>query len=178
MSVRNLLFVLAFASLLPALGIASAASASILTYQFHVEAATGLLAGTPASGHFAFDSTIIPTGGGIVRGGPRLIDLDFTWDGVAYDETTANTGGLVFDGGGRLIEALFGPSCGDAHCGPYPWMVAGDRFEFSHAGDQSVSVGTAHYSLMANAAPEPSALWLAVIGLIGALRIRFSRATA
>ena len=92
------------------------AIAAPITYGFRVEAKTGGLAGITADGSMSFDDSMIPIGGGIVRGGPRLTELDFFWDGIPYDETAANTGGLVFDSAGVLIEALFGTACGDAYC--------------------------------------------------------------
>jgi hypothetical protein len=56
---------------------------------------------TTQSGHFSFDSSIIPVGGGGLFTTGLLDDLALTWNGVTYDASTANTGDLQFDAAGR-----------------------------------------------------------------------------
>lgn len=152
---------------------AVASGATPITYGFHVLATTGSLAGVTSDGAISFDDSIIPVGGGIVRGGPRLADLDFSWAGIRYDETTANTGSLVFDRTGSLIEALFGDDCADGYCDlgavghPFGWVIAGDRIEFGHPGDQFTSGGTVRFFLVPTGVPEPATLALLGLGLLG-----------
>lgn len=89
-----------------------AAHAKSITYDFMVNGGSaGPLANVTSSGSFTFDSSIIPTGGGLLTGTGLLTGLSFTWDGISYDQTTANTGTLEFDSRGILNGLNFGNSC-------------------------------------------------------------------
>jgi MYXO-CTERM domain-containing protein len=114
------------AILLGLLGAASltgslAARSAPITYQFAVTGGiSGPLAGQTATGSFTYDSSIIPTGGGVVNKLGLFSALSFTWDGNSYNQTTANTAQLWFDSSGVLIGTLFGTHCIPGGCGISP----------------------------------------------------------
>jgi hypothetical protein len=90
------------------LATAAAAGATPITETFTVTATGGPLAGTSSTGTFTFDSSIIPSGGGLVNGTGLLTDLSFDWNGTAFDETTAHTGSLSFHADGTFPRLCLG----------------------------------------------------------------------
>ena len=87
------------------------AEATLITFQFQVSATSGPLTGQMATGTFAIDSSIIPTGGGQVSSPSLFSALNFTWDGVQYTRTNTQTSSLTFDGMGNLVAWEFGTVC-------------------------------------------------------------------
>jgi len=84
---KKILLTIVVLGLLSAGGV-TAAFADTLTVQFTVQATTGSLNGTTASGSFSFDSSIIPVGGKEIDQVGLLTNLSFTWNGISY--TAAN----------------------------------------------------------------------------------------
>jgi hypothetical protein len=154
------------------------ANASPITYDFTVTGTTGPLSGITATGSFAYDSSIVPAGGGSVSGTNLLTTLNFTWDGIIYNQTTANTGSLGFDPSGALFNAEFGTNCTAGGCsttsGFEQWEVSQTvlgsvgGFEYGIAGHEGLFVGNARLTKV----PEPLTLSIFGAGLAGAVAIR------
>ena len=125
-----------------------------VNYDFSVTATSGPLVGVTAVGTFAFDSSIIPLGGGFLPQLNLLSDLNFTWHGITYDETTANTGFLNFDAAGNLIGVAFGtiPNAGGVavHGGEEGWLVVSSGgskyFQYAFSG-QDTFIGGGTFSV-------------------------------
>jgi hypothetical protein len=64
----------------------------------------------PSTGMFAFDSSLIPEGGGEVfdPGGLGATSISFFWGATLFDISNADIGLLRFDDSGRLQEASIG----------------------------------------------------------------------
>ncbi len=65
------------------------AESNSITYDFTVTATNGPLSGDVSNGTFTFNSSIIPTGGGVVAASGLSTDLSFTWDGIAYTASSS-----------------------------------------------------------------------------------------
>jgi hypothetical protein len=65
------------------------AESNSITYDFTVTATNGPLSGDVSNGRFTFNSSIIPTGGGVVAASGLSTDLSFTWDGIAYTASSS-----------------------------------------------------------------------------------------
>jgi hypothetical protein len=155
-----------------------AAHAVTITYSFTVLANSGPLDGQHATGHFSFDSSIIPVNGGPAERGRLFTDLSFTWDGVSYDETTANTSlfqtGLSFSDEGILVHWLFGGGCpGGWVCGVpgrKTWTIIGDPegslFQYTTEDVGAAPGGIATLRRIDSIA-EPGSLALLGLGLLG-----------
>ena len=65
------------------------AESNSITYDFTVTATNGPLSGDVSNGSFTFNSSIIPTGGGVVAASGLSTDLSFTWDGIAYTASSS-----------------------------------------------------------------------------------------
>lgn len=159
--------------------LAAPAHAVLVAYDFTVTANSGPLNGTSASGSLAFDSALIPAGGGSLSAIGLLSDLDFTWNGITYDETTANTGGLEWDPAGQLIFLAIGsnhiPGSVLIVAGTSDWGVAGapSALTFAYATpeiDSDVFYGTGTFEPAQGtpAIPEPLTAGLAVFALTSA----------
>lgn len=146
------------------------AQATPRTYSFDVTATDGPLAGVSATGTFTFDDSIIPAGGGMVKGTSLLTDLNFTWNGIAYDETTANTGWLTFDAAGILTDPTFGTDCTGTGCtvhgGTNEWYFTDFSFDYAVLGVDG-SYHTHDLSFERVDVPEPATLLLLAAGLLG-----------
>lgn len=169
-------------------GVAAAAEASPITYDFTMRATDGPLAGAVANGTFSFDSSSITPGARNNTHG-ALTALNFTWDGITYDATTANTGQLTFDTAGNLVQAIFGNSCGAGFCGldggfeewdvdagPGSGFGLGSYSMTSYPGIYDARV-TMSRAVVANA-PEPLTLSLFGAGLAGFAAMRRRRRKA
>jgi hypothetical protein len=153
------------------------ATASPITYAFAVNGGpSGPLAGVTSSGHFTFDDSIIPAGGGTLDHANLFTDLAFTWNGISYDENTANTGRLAFDAGGALVPMFFfGSNCAAGVCaghqGVNEWFFQvadeGIFFEYGIPGVAGIQTGSGSVSLQTSAVPEPGTLVLIGLGLGG-----------
>jgi len=165
------------AFVLALLGPAGWAEADTITYQFQVTATSGSLTGETSTGTFAFDSSLIPPGGGRVVGLHLFNDLDFAWNGIHYDATNTQTGLLQFDSGGNLSQWEFGTACftaGGGGCvvrlippGFTDWEVRNNLasrppsfFEYGFP-DLTFGFGTENVT---NVAPTPEPLSVTLLG--------------
>jgi hypothetical protein len=161
----------------------ASAAADPITYQFVVAAMTGPLAGQSSSGSVAFESSIIPAGGGRVVGSHLFTSVDFDWDGVSYTASNTQTSSLQFDSRGFLTEWEFGTACiaNGGGCvvrliapGFQDWAAANISarhqpllFEYGRP-DRSFGFGTATLA----ATPEPATVGLLIAALGGLFAIR------
>ena len=154
------------------------ARASTITFQFGVNATSGPLAGASATGHFSYDTSIIPSSGsGVLNTANLFTFLDFTWDGIHYNQTTANTGFIGY-ANGAAISYGFGSDCGAGICattdGAEDWIVdiyppglpLGGAFAYSVAGHLGTNFGTAALTPLPGALPL-FASGLGALGLLG-----------
>lgn len=170
------------------LAVPLAAQGKTITYDFTVGGGGfGPLGNVSSSGSFAFDSSVIPNGGGLIVGTGLLTRLSFTWDGISYDQSTANTGALEFNSGGMLDGLNFGDACnalgacsvdGNGH----DWDLSGftsvgpltfAQFLYSAGDGRLYSSDQTHVA----AAPEidPAAAWSGMTLLLGGLAVLRSR---
>jgi len=153
----------------------TAVNAVTITYSFTVTATSGPLSGQVSTGHFSFDSDIIPVGGGVVHGQGLglLTDLSFTWNGVLWDERTANTfegGFLEFSAAGVLGSWLFGGGCGEFFCvtgNTDAWWLHYIFFEYGARDEIQIGEGRSSLPRRVVATPEPATLALLGLGLLG-----------
>jgi hypothetical protein len=176
--VMKKILVLAVAALLAG---SVGANAAPITYDFAVNGGpTGPLAGVTASGHFTFDDSVIPPGGGPVNQVGLLTNLDFTWNGIAYDETTANTGTLAFGPTGVLTAFAFGTNCTAASCSVDPaddnsWFVDDIGIVYQIPGVGVFEGSTAQFSLRQVPAPATVLLLGSGLAALGTLAWRRRR---
>ena len=162
------------------LGISPASWAGLISYQFEVQSVDG---SKTFQGSFAFDSGIIPSGGGLLNQTGLLADLDLDLTGLqngfgTYDENSANTGTLEFDASGNLTRALFGNNCTAGACetGLAQWSVLfflpfvpennTFGFQYNNAGPV-IRFGAVTSVTRVTQVPEPGTLALFGLGLAG-----------
>jgi hypothetical protein len=174
---------------------ALAGPVAYVTYPFTVTATNGPLAGDTATGSFTYDTSVIPPGGGYVSATGLLTALSFTWDGIAYNASTANTGGLDFYSSGQLQYENFGDSCTVGSCAVVAFtddwyfykgdLVYATPSSSVSSGDGSLGTPTCTNanlatvpcgSLAGTPVPEPAAIALFGLGLVGVALSRRTRA--
>jgi hypothetical protein len=174
--------------------------ASPIVSNFTVTATSGPLLGTVASGTFAFNSSIIPVGGGQLNETGLLTDLTFSWGGIAFDalpgspspfSTHANTGSLDFSADGTLTGFFFGNDCAANLCivstGANNWDVIGGfnspdgAFTYGSPSTPGVYRGTVTFTTPPGPGtpgptpapvPEPATVVLVGAGLISTFAAR------
>ena len=150
---------------------ATAAQATLLTYDFSVTATSGPLSGTSASGSFSFDDVTVPAGANSSLTG-LLASLDFTWHGIAYTPVTANTGAIFRTLSGDLDFVMFGTNCSSGVCvvssGTEGWAFRGGNLnDFAYSNGTAIGFGTSTTALHVAQVPEPASAALLALGLAG-----------
>ena len=158
-----------------ALAVSGAADGSPITYDFTVDATSGVLSGNAASGSFTFDSGTIPSGGGIVGATDLLTALNFRWDGITYNARIANTGWLTFNSQGHVTFFSFGNDCAALACTvntpSTDWLASPGAMGFVYSGGGPFGFGKVSYSLLTSVSEPATGTLFALALVLGALAL-------
>ena len=149
------------------------ANATTLTYDI---LPTPLYGGIGA-GHFSYDSSITPVGGGNVSGNGLLTDFFFQIGSKIYDESNLSASFMSFVGSGELSYLSVGSDCS---LPPFGLLcsLGGDNWALSLSQTGSSFSVVSYYdsrsfaSFVPRPVPEPATLSLFGLGVIGIIYIR------
>jgi hypothetical protein len=160
--------------LLLALGVALPARADSITITFTVFPAPGdPVNSAPSTGSFAFDTSLIPSGGGRVENvasGLGATTINFMWSHTLWTTANADLGELRFSRSGRLVDFFLGGFSGGLTgflTGPPEAVVddfailsfqaaEGFGFQYTNAGNPEILFGGLTTDL--HPTPEPSSI--------------------
>lgn len=159
-----------------------AAQASPVTRSFEFSSTSGPLIFGANVGTFTYDSSIVPSGGGVVSATGLFSDLSVAFGSFSYDETTATTSSLSFDAAGELLEAIFGSNCNSFACsvlsGTNSWFMrvgtaSVNDFQYALTSDPSNIFRTDLNRLLPlNSVPEPGSAALVLAAALAAAALR------